>query len=157
MKMIMLLCLLTSANAQIYTNFPWVIPEPKPIQEPALAITWHEDPINVRTNMIDRQLGYRSDGVVVWRSVIRPPAVQYIATNLLATNFTVVTNYISTMVVTTPTNIINRLVESGEICRVRGHAWRDHLHVTLEYVAGRAGCRECGLCRLHQNQITEWK
>lgn len=44
------------------------------------------------------------------------------------------------------------------LCSVRGHVWGDHLHVTLEYVPSRIGCRECKVCGLHQSQYaSEWK
>lgn len=56
------------------------------------------------------------------------------------------------------TNIVNSLVANGEFCRVRGHTWGDHMHVTLEYSPSRIGCRECKVCGLHQEQYaTEWK
>lgn len=47
------------------------------------------------------------------------------------------------------TNIINTLVESGEFCRVRGHAWG---------VTDKIGCRECKVCGAHQTPYaSEWK
>lgn len=56
------------------------------------------------------------------------------------------------------TNIVNDLIETGEFCRVRGHAWGGHLHVTLEYVTDKIGCRECKVCGQHQTQYaSEWK
>lgn len=56
------------------------------------------------------------------------------------------------------TNVINLLATSREFCRIRGHAWGPHLHVTLEYVPDRIACRECKICGLHQSQMaTEWK
>lgn len=56
------------------------------------------------------------------------------------------------------TNVINLLVASGELCRIRGHAWGSHLHVTLEYMPDRIACRECKVCGVHQSQFaTEWK
>ena len=56
------------------------------------------------------------------------------------------------------TNLVEELVVSGEFCRIRGHSWGDHLHITAEYSPNRIGCRECKVCRLHQSQYaTEWK
>lgn len=55
------------------------------------------------------------------------------------------------------TNVVQLLIESGEICKVRGHAWTPHMHLTLEYAPNRVSCRECSLCRAHQSQIAEWK
>ncbi len=56
------------------------------------------------------------------------------------------------------TNAINSLVSSGEFCRVRGHAWGQHIHTTAEYSPNKLGCRECKVCGLHQTQYaTEWK
>lgn len=57
------------------------------------------------------------------------------------------------------TNIINTLVESGEFCRVRGHTWNPiHGHFTLLHRPSDALCRECFICKAHQErQIGEWK
>ena len=56
------------------------------------------------------------------------------------------------------TNLIEELVRSGEFCRIRGHSWGEHMHITMEYSPNRIGCRECKVCRLHQSQYaTEWK
>lgn len=56
------------------------------------------------------------------------------------------------------TNVVNLLISSGEFCRVHGHAWGPHLHVTLEYMPDRISCRECKVCGLHQSQyVTDWK
>lgn len=55
------------------------------------------------------------------------------------------------------TNIVNFLATSGESCRIRGHAWAEHVHVTLEYVKGKIDCRQCKYCGQHQTQFAEWK
>lgn len=55
------------------------------------------------------------------------------------------------------TNLVNALVATGEFCRVRGHAWGHHVHVTLEYQDGKIGCRECKACKKHETQYADWK
>lgn len=56
------------------------------------------------------------------------------------------------------TNHIKQLIQSGEFCSVVGHSWGSHMHVTLEYMPNRIGCRECSVCKMHQEQFaTEWK
>ncbi len=52
---------------------------------------------------------------------------------------------------------INAMCADGSVCAVRGHAWGDHVHTTLEYSPGRIGCRQCSLCGAHQNLYHEWK
>lgn len=56
------------------------------------------------------------------------------------------------------TNVLNLLITEGTFCQVRGHTWGQHFHLTLEYSPGKAGCRECSICKLHQTQyVTDWK
>lgn len=57
------------------------------------------------------------------------------------------------------TNIVNTLVESGEFCRVRGHIWDAmHIETTLLYNPNPGSCRQCSVCKLHQErQPGEWK
>lgn len=61
----------------------------------------------------------------------------------------------------TPTNcpqLTTNDVRSGAICALIGeHTWRGHLHVTLEYVEGKMGCRECALCFTHQTLYETWR
>lgn len=56
------------------------------------------------------------------------------------------------------TDLVNVLVTDGTFCKVRGHSWGAHMHVTLEHVPSRVGCRKCQVCGLHQEQhASEWK
>lgn len=63
------------------------------------------------------------------------------------------------------TNLVNNLIASGDVCRIKGHRW-DPLHGMKEqereawvynrpYVEKK--CRGCLLCGLHQTLTTEWK
>lgn len=56
------------------------------------------------------------------------------------------------------TNVVNALVADGTFCAIRQHSFQSHLHVTLEYVSNKAGCRECSMCGLHQTMyLSDWK
>lgn len=56
------------------------------------------------------------------------------------------------------TDLVNVLVTDGTFCKVRGHSWGAHAHVTLEHVPSRVGCRKCQVCGLHQEQYaSEWR
>lgn len=75
--------------------------------------------------------------------------------SLSVTNFTHPT---TNVVVGYDAAIIDSIVKDGTFCRVRGHSWGAHMHVTLEHAPGRVGCRKCQVCGLHQEQYaSEWK
>jgi hypothetical protein len=164
---LLLTCLTVKAqnNYYISTNDIMQYYEWNPIPPPLTTI-WQ------KAN--ERELGYRSDGVVVWRmsgkltnnndGIVIYAATNYWITNKYAIVMTntwthkemIITNNVSTNNVST--NDINRIIDSGEICKVRGHVWdEEHIHVTLEYIPNRIGCRKCALCKRHENKIAEWK
>lgn len=109
------------------------------------------------TNSNDLHLTFRLGGTIT--NVVRVPAI----TNLVVEDgqlYAKPDSVIEKMLVTDEgrTNIVNTLIASGEFCRVRGHTWGNHMHVTLEYSESRIGCRECKICGVHQEKhATEWK
>ena len=106
----------------------------------------------ITTNTIE--LGYRSDGTVIWR--IPPEAYLQGLTNnscLFVTNYQAVNSATNTF-----SSVIKEMAKSGELCKTIGHQWHDHTHVTLEYSPNRIGCRECGVCGLHQSRYADdWR
>lgn len=57
----------------------------------------------------------------------------------------------------TLTNYVNKISTDGTFCRVRGHTWGEHMHVTAEYSPNALACRQCSLCGLHQERYEEWR
>lgn len=57
------------------------------------------------------------------------------------------------------TNTVERLASSGDFCRIKGHSWSRHQHLTLEYTEGKSDCRQCKLCGAHQTLFIkeEWR
>jgi len=56
------------------------------------------------------------------------------------------------------TNVINLLIVDGTFCAIHGHSWGPHIHRTAEYSPNRIGCRECKVCRLHQELYeSDWR
>jgi len=58
------------------------------------------------------------------------------------------------------TNLVNKLVASGDVCAVVGHMWNTLPHTTLEYsLSGQyTEHRQCRLCgKVETKQPGEWK
>jgi hypothetical protein len=114
---------------------------------------------NLSTN--DVELGYRSDGLVVWRT---PPECLPMVTNQplkvsniefggRVSNYVVITDGVP--MVSTPTgDEIRRMAKDGLLCAILGHKWVPDMHVTLEYIPGAITYRRCSICGLRQTQYT---
>jgi len=54
--------------------------------------------------------------------------------------------------------ILRHLAESGEICKVLGHAWQFHPHLTLEYDPSLVGEEQCWICKkIRQRRLGDWE
>lgn len=61
------------------------------------------------------------------------------------------TNTVATMSITNrDDDLILRLAKDGTLCKVIGHYFERHTHLTLVYVNGTSECRECRTCKAHQ-------
>lgn len=49
-------------------------------------------------------------------------------------------------------DLVNLLATTGEICKVRGHAWKATPHFTLEWSEGRMEARECVVCGKYESR-----
>lgn len=54
--------------------------------------------------------------------------------------------------------VLDELVKSGEFCKLRGHIWGQHVHLTLEYRTDNPQYRECVICKTVQTRTeSDWK
>ncbi len=121
------------------------------------TIEWIYDPAPRLSIASNEQIGFRSDGVVVWRIVpILTNGFIYVR-NL--GNLTNISTMVATNRLTTDEEVFKEAAKSGKICKHLGHCWEGHVHVILELVNGADQCRQCRLCKLHQWHYTkdEWK
>lgn len=124
------------------------------------TIEWIYDPVQRLSIASNEQIGFRSDGVVVWRTCPRLAVTNIAWASLLvcATNNRVIT-ITATNHLSTEEEVFKEAAKSGKICKYIGHCWEEHIHVTLEGRNGADQCRQCRLCKLHQWHYTkdEWK
>ena len=104
------------------------------------------------------------DGTMAPIQWTNPPQDWLVFTNLMAveTNLTVVSWSEEDMLTVLRTshlhtNIVNALVEQGDVCKVRGHRWGWRFNFYAVYQPG-VEHRECSVCgKIESRSLTDWK
>jgi len=92
-----------------------------------------------------------------WNNAVEPVLLRHIEA-FHVKDISITTNWCDRIPASQITNAVNDLAASGDICRVKGHCWKDVPHVTLEYDPLLLGTRRCQICGLVEHQRTEgWK